>query len=560
MTNHIGAMGAVIFLCLACSDSTDSETDSTGGDCVAGAVEPCIMENGAVGIRQCVAATWSPCVPHMCVAGEMGPCTSTCGGEGVRLCGYEGLWDACVVDEQCNGKDDDCDGLTDEGPDGQPLVLGCNCGMTVGVQQCLEGWFAACSAGAAGTAEACNGKDDDCDGDTDEGCDTDKDGYCNAAMELPEGSAAVCPLGPGDCDDHADYVHPAAVEVCNGRDDNCDGILDDVGSETCGLGDCEHESDLCDEGKPAFCDPWLGKQEEVSDGKDNDCDGQTDEGNPVGCAPQGASQQCGKNVGECEVGVQLCGPDGAWGECSGTMPLPELCDGKDNDCDGITDNGNPQGGESCGTSLGECEEGMLACLNGKLKCLGEKPPTEEICDTLDNDCDGDIDEILVPDTFENNDGCGQAKFIGQAIENSDQPLTISAMLYKQTGGTDVDWYKVEADELSDFAPCSWSIPADDDCYEFSVTLDVPEGVNFDLCVHMGDCSGLQGSKCSTTPVKGYDEVVRFQWLGTYGVSDNRFAWVEIKGATANDQTCVQYGLTFEMVGQCPVDGVCWWEQ
>ncbi len=122
--------------------------------------------------------------------------------------------------------------------------------------------------------------------------------------------------------------------------------------------------------------------DEICDGRDNDCDDEVDEDLWRPC-----ETACGEGRASC------IGPD-TWSECDAPAAEAERCDGEDNDCDGDTDEGNPGGGGSCGTSVGECEAGSLVCRDGDLVCEGQRGPSEEVCDGRDNDCNGAADDEI----------------------------------------------------------------------------------------------------------------------------------------------------------------------
>ncbi|MCP4917397.1 MAG: hypothetical protein GY913_10780, partial [Proteobacteria bacterium] len=190
----------------------------------------------------------------------------------------------------CDGVDDDCDGETDEGCDcldGELRPCGPDLGACrSGSATCLNGAWGPCVGALGPGDETCDGTDEDCDGETDEGLE-----------------ARLCALQLGLC--------AGAVQACGGEDGWLDCEPADYGPEH-----------VAEEGN-AHCD-----------GLDNDCDGESDEA--CACAP-GAVQRCGLERGECEAGEQLCGPEG-WGLCEGgTAAVAELCDGLDNDCDGAVD-------------------------------------------------------------------------------------------------------------------------------------------------------------------------------------------------------------------------------
>jgi hypothetical protein len=231
--------------------------------------------------------------------------------------------------------------------------------------------------------EKCDGIDNDCDGTTDEDLVRDCAAQCGGGVQF-------CKNGEwGGCIDPAQVpegtVPDVPKELCDGIDNDCNGQTDEIFSlgGLCfkSIGVCSNSGKfVCKADKTGTeCDaPAPSFSAEICDNIDNDCDGQTDEG---------LSQSCSS---ECGTGQMVCSK-GIWGSCTITQYNPEICDGKDNDCDGITDEGYDVG-EACG-SCGQV--GIMKCTADKLStyCYGvSQIASPEICNGKDDDCDGKIDE------------------------------------------------------------------------------------------------------------------------------------------------------------------------
>ena len=278
--------------------------------------------------------------------------------------------------ETCNGLDDNCDGQADDGsPEGGaacgiPGLLGA-CGA--GVTDCATGPLV-CRQVNFPADEICDGIDNDCDGAVDEG-----NPPGGAPCTLPE-LQGVCAAGAYSCAtgviECTQTVFPAG-ESCNGSDDDCDGATDeDLAPLSCGVGACATTVPGCVEGSPQACVPGAASPE-TCNGLDDDCDGATDE--DLG------RTSCG--VGVCTTSVDNC-VGGLPQTCTPGVASPETCNGLDDDCDDATD--EELGQTSCG--LGTCAATVDNCVAGVPQTCTPGTPSAEICNSLDDDCDGTRDE------------------------------------------------------------------------------------------------------------------------------------------------------------------------
>ncbi|MGH9867979.1 MAG: MopE-related protein [Candidatus Polarisedimenticolia bacterium] len=110
-----------------------------------------------------------------------------------------------------------------------------------------------------------------------------------------------------------------------------------------------------------------------------------DDANPA--RRPGLPELCNDIDDDCDFAVN----DGLAGQ-------PEMCNGLDENCNGLVDEGDPGGGAACTTGEpGVCNEGTLTCASGGLVCLREAGPGPEACNSLDDDCDGIVDETADSD-------------------------------------------------------------------------------------------------------------------------------------------------------------------
>jgi hypothetical protein len=248
--------------------------------------------------------------------------------------------------------------------------------------------------------EDCDGIDNDCSGAIDDR-DIDGDGY----------ESTLCGVGD-DCSDTDPDSYPGAVEICgDGVDQDCDGEDIDDDADGDGFEALSCDGDDCDDGNPNV-NPDA--QETCSDGEDQDCDGvdeeEDDDGDgfvDVACG----GDDCEDDDPDVRPDIDLDG-DGAdmCVDCDDGDPArlpgaPELCDGLDNDCDGSVDENIFRDRDADGFDRADC--GGPDCNDGNPDV---NPDAAELCgDTIDNDCNGDLD---FDDETCTSTGCGSSVAAG----------------------------------------------------------------------------------------------------------------------------------------------------
>ena len=541
--------------------------------------------------------------------------------------------------EVCAEGDEDCDGLSgDADPSLDPSTT-----VSVYADADLDGFGAAatgtlaCAPGPGevldstdcddsapdvypGAAEVCDGRDNDCDlriDDADDDVlessttayylDLDEDGFGAGAPV----NACAAPAGrvssAGDCDDGDGNRSPAAAEVCNGQDDDCDGAADDADPSvdvstgftfyTDGDGDTFGDAarpvqacalpagasvndDDCDDASAALSPAAA----EVCDTIDNNCDGRTDDADPGLLLSSATAFYADLDLDGYGGGAALLrciAPTGALtigGDCDESDPsvnpgASEVCNGVDDDCDGLADLADPSldgttlslvyrdvdgdGYGDPGTLARACDVSAGFVLNSG-DCDDSRvrvnPAASEECNGRDDDCDGLIDDAdssvdlstgarwwVDADT----DGLGAAGSVAVPGCSAPSGYVDNDLDCDDSGFTDLD-----ADLLQD---------CEDEDDDGDGLRDVWDADPLDETVARGPTAGLGVDGAVALPSAGALAVTRTRLDGRADAGDDEIEVLSAAGISVGDELLIldQQGVgvgTYQFVYVAAVDG------
>lgn len=362
-----------------------------------------------------------------------------------------------------------------------------------------------------GATERCNGIDDDCDAEIDQGFqnriyypDKDEDGFgaqypaqraCEPPPVTPEVPAWV--FNNEDCDDESPFVNPDAPEVCNdGIDDDCNAISDDS-------------------------DPDVLESSKITFFVDNDADGYGNTAFPrQGCAPQASWVD---NADDCNDNNQGVNPGAT-----------EICNEIDDDCDLLIDDDddtidpNSQANlfaDIDGDTYGDPAVPLLACFPEP----GRASPNSLDCN--------DADDNISPDAI---DICNNG--VDDDCDPTTDEDTVSGIGYYVD--TDGDGFGATSTEILSCSPVGDRVTFGGDCNELATDINPGEE---DICEDGTD------QDCSGTDARCRDEFAVSNALIYFGGNDALRGMVLSLPAGGNDESLIDFGIRLTMLDPCTID-------
>ncbi len=448
--------------------------------------------------------------------------------------------------EVCDGADNDCDGTidNDDAIDASPWYAdtdadGFGDAATV---------VSACSApsghvsddtdcddtnpaiNTAGT-EVCDGADNNCDGSVDEDSaadastwylDYDSDGYGGAAVTTTACAApAFHVAGSTDCDDTNASIHPDALEECDGLDNDCDTLVDDddpsvafaplwyADTDGDGYGDANTNTPACDAptgfvADTTDCDDTTSSTNpgavETCDGVDNNCDVLVDN-DAIDTATWYLDYDQDGYGGD-QVTTVACSPPSFYvattGDCDDTNAAAwpgasEVCDGADNDCNGFTDDDDPNVVDPSTWYLDYDQDGYGGSLVSTIACTAPSfyvadssdcddteatayPGAPETCSGVDNNCDG----LITSGWQDDSDSDGVSNCEDSTLYAQDFTSTPSDWSTVDLGGGNAPTWTYTGGTLYEASNAALSIALSPDLGEadaFTISVDILNGTS-----------------------------------------------------------------------------------
>jgi len=456
--------------------------------------------------------------------------------------------------EMCDGVDDDCDAVVDNG-----------CGPCQSDADC----YAFDQPATCNDASTCQGSrqegvcdvsqlcvpalvDDDsaCAGLPSSDCGPYPGIACTADLDQPADQASLCSsscAADAECDTtgHCDETQnvclqdfPQGFGCLASSDCSSDFCVDGV----CCSSSCTGTCFACDvAGNDGTCTP-------VPDGQDPDfeCGSLSCVGYYWGfsgdtCyrkADVSSSQATCGGDGACRSTVEECTAQATQG--SATLTCDSLCqDPAPGTCTGTTagscTNVNP-GTQTCG--LGACQVTTQRCSNGAPVTCTPGTPTTETCNNIDDNCDGTVDNGSFGDGWEANDSCAAFKTLPTV--GSDQTLTQNTLTIYPSG--DTDYFRINATETDGTCACCDFFCTDED-YTLRITLTVPTGAgSYQLCTAT-DCASV-ATNCVNIPAGGSNSISYFLDGACGAGNDSYTVYVRISPGNAPGYECAPYTLSY----------------